>query len=396
MRVRSGVCMLASRMSNLHPYVPGEQPKDRIYIKLNANENPYPPSPEVSKTVKNALEQHPEKLGLYPDPDSAALKAAIAGMLNATGGVLCRANIGGDTNGSGADVSPAPCDRIPFAVTPDMIYVGNGSDEVLSFVFYAFFDGDRPVVVPEHSYSFYPVYAGFYGIPLAQVPLNPDWTLDVPKMVSAAKAHDSGTIFANPNAPTSVALTRDEVRAMIRKSPAGRVFVVDEAYVDFGGESCIPLLAEFKNLVIVRTLSKSLCGAGLRIGYLVAHPDLVNAVTTVKNSLNHFPVDFLAQTAGKAACTDAGYYVECARRVVAEREAFIAFLRGHGWDVLDSVTNFVFCRKAGVSAEDSYRKIKEAGVLVRHFATPGIEDYLRITIGTAGQMDVLKSVMDGL
>ncbi|MBR4599170.1 MAG: histidinol-phosphate transaminase [Treponema sp.] len=387
--------MLSKRMENLHPYVPGEQPKDRVYIKLNANENPYPPSPKVIEAVRQAAKKHPEKLGLYPDPDSNELKEAIADMLNKSGGVLSRANLeGGKKNGSGAIVSPSEFDKIPFVVTPEMIYAGNGSDEVLSFVFYAFFDSDRKLVLPEHTYSFYPVYGGFYDIPLAKIPLKEDWTLDKEKMLETANSEGSGIIFANPNAPTSIGLSRDQVREMIKKAPADKVFVVDEAYVDFGGESCIPLLAEFQNLVIVRTTSKSLCGAGQRLGYLVANKELVQAVTTVKNSLNHFPIDFLAQQAGIAACRDAGYYVKCAQDVAFERDEFIDFLREKGWFVLDSQTNFVFCKKDGVSGEEAYKKIKEEGILVRHFATPGIEEYLRITIGTHEQMQALRAVME--
>ena len=389
--------MLSARMNNLHPYVPGEQPKDRIYIKLNANENPYPPSPKVIKAVRKAAKQHPEKLGLYPDPDSNELKEAIADMLNKTGGVFCRSNLEkGKKNGSGAIVTPSEFDKIPFVVTPEMIYAGNGSDEVLSFVFYAFFDSDRKLVVPEHTYSFYPVYGGFYNIPIAKIPMKSDWSLDREKMLETANSENSGIIFANPNAPTSIGLTREEVREMIKKAPKDKVFVVDEAYVDFGGESCIPLLAEFPNLLIVRTTSKSLCGAGQRLGYIVANKELVKAVTTVKNSLNHFPIDFLAQQAGIAACRDAGYYVKCAQSVAFERDEFIDFLREKGWNVLDSQTNFVFCRKEGVKGEDAYRKIKEEGILVRHFATPGIEEFLRITVGTHEQMQALREVMEDM
>lgn len=387
--------LLSSRMKNLHPYVPGEQPKDRVYIKLNANENPYPPSPEVIKAVRKAVKKHPEGLALYPDPDSFKMRKAIAKMLNESGGVLCRANLsGGKKNGSGAKVSPSVSDKIPFEVTPEMIYAGNGSDEVLSFVFYAFFDSDRKLVLPEHTYSFYPVYAGFYSIPLDKIPLRNDWTLDTEKILACAGKNNSGIIFANPNAPTSLALSRDEVKKMIEKAPKDKVFVVDEAYVDFGGESCIPLLKDFKNLVVVRTMSKSLCGAGQRIGYLVANPELITAVTTVKNSLNHFPLDFVAQTAGKTACEDTGYYVKCAQSVAFERDEFIDFLRSRGWFVLDSQTNFIFCKKDGLSGRETYQKIKENGILVRHFDTPGIEDFLRITVGTHEQMSALKKIME--
>ena len=382
--------MISERMKNLHPYVPGEQPKDRVYIKLNANENPYPPAPEVIKATGAFVKKNPMKLALYPDPDSLSLRVSIADMLNKTGGVLCRASV------SGKKCEPAQEDKIPFEVTPDMIYAGNGSDEVLSFVFYAFFDSANRLVLPEFTYSFYPVYAGFYNIPTDVIPLNADWTLDTAEMLSRAKANGSGIIFANPNAPTGRGLTRDEVRAMIKSADSDKVFVVDEAYCDFGGESCIPLLSEFRNLVIVRTFSKSLCSAGMRLGYIVANPELVNTVTTVKNSLNHFPVDAVAQAAGKAACENPWYYAECARKVACERDDFIRFLSENGWNVIPSQTNFVFAQKPGMGGEEVYQRIKQDGILVRHFSTKGIEDYVRITIGTKKQMNELKRVIGRL
>ena len=382
--------MISERMKNLHPYVPGEQPKDRVYIKLNANENPYPPAPEVIKATGAFVKKNPMKLALYPDPDSLSLRASIADMLNKTGGVLCRASV------SGKKCEPAQEDKIPFEVTPDMIYAGNGSDEVLSFVFYAFFDSANRLVLPEFTYSFYPVYAGYYNIPTDVIPLNADWTLDTAEMLSRAKANGSGIIFANPNAPTGRGLTRDEVRAMIKSADSDKVFVVDEAYCDFGGESCIPLLSEFRNLVIVRTFSKSLCSAGMRLGYIVANPELVNTVTTVKNSLNHFPVDAVAQAAGKAACENPWYYAECARKVACERDDFIRFLSENGWNVIPSQTNFVFAQKPGMGGEEVYQRIKQEGILVRHFSTKGIEDYVRITIGTKKQMNELKRVIGRL
>lgn len=377
----------SERMENLNPYVPGEQPKDRPYIKLNANENPYPPSKKVVKAVRDFVKKHPEKLALYPDPDSNELHQKIADLLNKTGGVLCRANV------SGKNVTPAPEDKIPFTVTSDMIYSGNGSDEVLSFVFYAFFSSNKKFVMPEHTYSFYPVYAGFYNIPMDRIPLKSDWSLDVPAMLSHAKENKGGIIFANPNAPTGLGLTREQVRQMLKEADSDEIFIVDEAYCDFGGESCIPLLAEFKNLVIVRTFSKSLCGAGMRLGYIVASPELINTVTTVKNSVNHFPIDAVSQVAGCAACEDAAYYADCAKKVASVRDDFQTFLGEKGYTYIPSQTNFILCKKDGVGGEDIYKMIKEQGILVRHFKTPGIEDYVRITVGTAEQMEVLKKIM---
>ena len=380
--------LTSNRMNGLHPYVPGEQPKDRVYIKLNANENPYPPSKEVTKAVVKFVKQHPDKLGLYPDPDSNDLHAAIADMLNKSGGVLCRAQV------HGKEVSPAPEDKIPFTVTPDMIYSGNGSDEVLSFVFYAFFDSGRKFVLPEFTYSFYPVYAGFYDIPMDTVPLKDDWSLDTEEMLKRAESNQCGMIFANPNAPTGIGLTRDQVREMLKKARADQIFIVDEAYVDFGGESCIPLLAEFKNLVIVRTFSKSLCGAGQRLGYIVSSPELVNIVTTVKNSVNHFPIDAVAQVSGAAACRDVAYYVGTSKKVAEEREAFYNFLKDKGFYVIKSQTNFLFAKKDGIAGEDLYKGIKAEGLLIRHFKTPGIEDFVRITIGTKEQMAELRKAFE--
>lgn len=382
--------MISNRMKNLHPYVPGEQPKDRVYIKLNANENPYAPSTKVQDAVVDFVKNNPMKLALYPDPDSLELHAAIAEMLNKTGGVLCNAVVDGE------DVKPSEKDKIPFTVTPEMVYSGNGSDEVLSFVFYAFFDSGKKLVLPEFTYSFYPVYAGFYNIETDVVPMKKDWSLDTNEMLNRASKNGSGLIFANPNAPSGIGLSRAEIREMLLKADKDEIFVVDEAYCDFGGESCIPLLEEFKNLLIVRTFSKSLCGAGMRLGYIVANPELINYVTTVKNSLNHFPIDAVAQIAGVAACKNPAYYCECAKKVAEERETFQNFLSEKGWEYIPSKTNFVLVRNPKVSGEQVYQKIKKEGILVRHFSTKGIEDYVRITIGTKEQMNALKKAMEAI
>ncbi len=384
-------------MKNLHPYVPGEQPKDRIYIKLNANENPYPPCNEVVEKIAEFVKTNPKRLAVYPDPDSLELRSAISKMLNQTGGVLSRAIVTESSNSAnGKSVSPSEKDKIPFEITPDMIYCGNGSDEVLSFVFYAFFSSETPLVLPEFTYSFYPVYAGFYDIPLDIVPMKSDWSLDKDELLRRAKKNKCGLIFANPNAPSGLGLSRNEIREMLEKSDKDKVFVVDEAYCDFGGESSIPLLRDFKNLVIVRTFSKSLCAAGMRLGYIVANPEIVNLVTTVKNSLNHFPIDAVSQVAGCAACKNPDYYADCAKKVVSERESFIKFLREKGWFANESQTNFVLARNPKMPGEKVYEEIKKQGILVRHFDTKGIEDYVRITIGNHDEMNALKDVIEKL
>lgn len=373
--------MLAKRLEQLNPYVPGEQPKDRDYIKLNANENPYQPSEKVIKAIKDAVDCHPQNIGLYPDPDVNELRSAIADMLNATGGVFA---------------NDKASEKLGFKITPDMIFCGNGSDEVLSFVFYTFFDSDRPLVFPEHTYSFYPVYCGYYNIPMNKIPLKADWTLDKDAMLEQANKTDSATIFANPNAPTGIALTTEEIAQMIEKAPKDKVFIVDEAYADFGKESALPLLAKYENLVIVRTFSKSLSFAGMRLGYVVANPKLIEAVFTVKNSFNHFPVDFIAKTAGVASCKDYPYYAECAKKVVEQRDSFTKFLRDRNWFVIDSQTNFVFACKEGRTGDEIYQAAKKDGILIRLFKTKGIENMVRITIGTKEQMDKLKKTLEEL
>ena len=379
---------VSKRVEKLHPYVPGEQPKDRVYIKLNANENPYPPSKNVAKNVIKFIKNNPEKMGLYPDPDSVKLNEAIAKMINQSGGVLCNAKV------DGKNVFPSDEDKIPFTVTPDMIYSGNGSDEVLSFIFYAFFDSSKKFVMPEFTYSFYPVYAGYYDIPMDLVPLNEDWSLNMDEMVNRAKENKSGIIFANPNAPTAIGIKREQVRKMLESANKDEIFIVDEAYVDFGGESCIPLIKDFDNLIIVRTFSKSLCGAGQRLGYIVANPELIKTVFTVKNCVNHFPIDAISQVSGISACEDVAYYVKTSKLVVQEREKFYDFLIEKGFFVTKSQTNFLFVKHPQISGDVLYKKVKEEGILIRHFATKGIDDFVRITIGTKEQMSKLKNIFE--
>ncbi len=368
--------MIASRVSDLSPYIPGEQPGKgggKQYIKLNANENPWPPSPGAVKALRNA---NPELMGLYPDPDSGRLREAISEMLNRCGGVLSQE--------SAADFPP---------VTPEMIFCGNGSDEVLSFIFYGFFEGNRPLVLPALTYSFYPVYAGYYDIPLRRVPLRPDFTLDIEAMLNG---DSGGMIFANPNAPTGIGLSRAGIRDILDRYPRDRAVVVDEAYVDFGGETVLPLLGEYENLIVVRTFSKSMAFAGMRLGYAVASPGIINTLVTIKNSFNHFPVDNICQLAGAAACGDSDYYRETCSRIIRERDNFSASLRDAEWRVLESQTNFVLAEHPRISGAEVYRKLKEAGILVRHFDIPEISNFVRISIGTGEQMKKLLEIINKL
>ncbi|MCQ2579855.1 MAG: histidinol-phosphate transaminase [Treponemataceae bacterium] len=367
--------MFAQRLQNLNPYKPGEQPKDREYIKLNANENPYPPTPKIKETLKNFDIQ---KLALYPDPDSHELKRAIAASLNKTGGVLVPSK-----------EQPA----LDFEITEDMIFCGNGSDEVLSFVFYAFFDDNKPVVSPEFSYSFYPVYAGYYGITLAKVPLKPDFSLDTEAML---KIDSTGMIFANPNAPTGKALSLKEIEKMLETYPKDKVFVVDEAYADFSGFTVLPLLKKYKNLLVIRTFSKSMSFAGMRLGFAVGAPELAAALTTTKNSFNHFPADAFCQAAAITACQNIEWYAENCRKVMNTRDNFCTELVKSGWNVIPSSTNFVLVSKNGVSGKDVYEAIKKQGILVRFFDIDVIRNFVRITIGTDEQMQKLLEVMKNI
>lgn len=351
---------LSSRVSGLRPYIPGEQPADRVYVKLNANESPYPPSPAVENELRGF---RTETLRLYPDPDSRDLRKAIAGM-------------------PGMDV------------TPDMVFPGNGSDEVLSFIFCTFFDPSLPVVFPQYSYSFYPVYAGFYHLPVRTVPLRPDFSLDTGTM---AQSGNAGVIFPNPNAPTGILLETSGLRAFLQQQTEnnpGRAVVVDEAYIDFGGESALPLLREFPELIIVRTFSKSFSFAGLRLGYAVSSPENIRALETVKNSFNHFPVDRIAQRLGIAACSDAAYYRRVCAEIAATRDQFSAGLQKAGWQVLPSKANFVFARCPGRSGQEVYEAAKKEGFLLRVFGTPGTEDFVRITIGTPQDMRTLLECLE--
>lgn len=391
--------MIARRVSSLHPYKPGEQPTDREYIKLNANENPYPPAPEVIKAITDLAHNHAEKMALYPDPDSVLLREAIASMLNTTGGLLWQDATSAETaecssawetvaGKNAALQSPA------LDITPDMIFCGNGSDEVLSFVFYSFFDSDSPLIMPEHTYSFYPVYAGYYNIPYKKIPLKDDYSLDLIKICTEAQLSNSSCIFANPNAPTGLSASLEDINNFLTAAPKNKVHVIDEAYGDFGNVSALSLIKDNPNLLVVRTFSKSLSFAGMRLGFAVGQSALIETLHRVKDSFNHFPVDVLTQTGGIAACKAVDYYRDKTRKILEERENFSVFLKNRGWFVLPSQTNFVFAKKDSLKGKVAYEALKTKGILVRRFDIPGIEDFLRISIGTKEDMNALKQAFE--
>lgn len=348
-----GAVMYSKRSMKIHPYVPGEQPTDRVYIKLNANENPYPPAPAFKRVISDF---DYSLYARYPDPECGLLSEKIASLLN---------------------------------VEKDMVFCGNGSDEVLSFVFYAFFEGDKPLLSPEFSYSFYPVYSEFYGIPLKKIPLAPDYSIGLNDYLGL---DSSGVIFANPNAPTGMNLSCEYIRDFLNRYPDDKIVVVDEAYVDFGGESVIPLLKEFKNLVVLRTFSKSGSFAGGRLGFAVSSPENVSVLKAVKNSFNHFPVDILVQKLGMTICENWDYYKGNALKIAFTRDNFSRNLEALGFDVLPSKANFLFVKKTGISGETLYKVAKDEGFLIRYFDIPGIRDFVRISVGTDDEMEKLAEI----
>ncbi len=333
----------------LDPYVPGEQPQHSRLIKLNTNENPYPPSPKV----KSAIESKLDRLRLYPDPESTELRNAIAKRHHES---FCKENV----------------------------FVGNGSDEVLGFCFMAFFDPDSPIIFPDITYSFYPVYAQLCSIPYRLVPLNEDYSIDV----SGMKQKAGGVIFANPNAPTSIALSVSEVEEIV-KAHEDCLVIVDEAYVEFGDESVVLLTKKYKNLLVVKTFSKSHALAGLRIGYAIGEESLIQTLSDVKNSFNSYPLDCLAQAAALACIQDDKYCNQIIKKVCATRERCCDELVKLGFSVQKSSTNFLFVQHKTVKAEQIMSSLREEGIIVRRFKNERINNCLRITVGTDYEMDIL-------
>lgn len=337
----------SGQIRNLMPYVPGEQPQDRKYIKLNTNESPYGPSPLVGEAIKNVAG---ESLRLYPDPDSYELRQAIADF---------------------------------YQLAPDQVFVSNGSDEALALIFYGFFQQDKPILFPAITYSFYPVYSRFFGIVPRMVPLDKDFTI----RVEDYKINNGGIIIANPNAPTSLGLPLSAIEEIVAANPDS-VVVIDEAYVDFGAESAVPLINRYNNLLVIQTMSKSRCLAGLRVGYVMGHNSLIEGLNRAKNSFNSYPLDRLAQAGAVAAIKDGDYFRKNCQKIMATRARVIKAMRGMNFEVKDSLTNFIFAKHNEKQAEDLFLQLKQQGVLVRYFKQAGIENYLRITIGTDAEMDV--------
>jgi histidinol-phosphate aminotransferase len=339
---------------NLSPYVPGEQPRQDGVVKLNTNENPYPPSPRVLAAIAAAT----DRLRLYPDPGASALRETIAAH---------------------------------YGVAPEEVFVGNGSDEVLAHTFQALLKHDAPLLFPDITYSFYPVYCGLYGIRYEEVPLDAAMRVEI----ADYRRPCSAIILPNPNAPTGIGLPREAIETLVAEHP-DQLVVIDEAYVDFGAESAVPLVARHDNLLIVQTLSKSRALAGLRVGFAVGQRPLIEALERVKDSFNSYPLDCLALAGAAAAIKDDAWFAETRQRIMANRQALIGALSGLGFEVLPSVANFVFARHRGHSGADLAARLRERDVLVRHFRKRRIEDFLRITVGTEEQCSRLMAVLRGL
>ena len=335
-------------VAELEPYVPGEQPASTGLIKLNTNENPYPPAPGVLAAIRQAAD---DDLRLYPDPQSGALKQAIADL---------------------------------HGVSASHIFVGNGSDEVLAHAFRALLKHARPILFPDISYSFYPVYCALYDIAHVRVALDARFQVGIDDYFQP----NGGIVLANPNAPTGCAIAPGEMRRLLEGNRHS-VVVIDEAYIDFGGDSAIPLIAEFPNLLVVQTLSKSRSLAGLRVGFALGHPALIEALERVKGSFNSYPLDRLASAGAVAAIQDREYFELTRGRVIASRDWLAVQLRGLGFDVLPSRANFLFVRHEAHDAPQLQASLRERNILVRYFRQARIDRFLRISVGTELQCRAL-------
>lgn len=337
----------SKKYKNLIPYVPGEQPKEREYIKLNTNESPFPPS----KKALNMVKKESVKVNLYSDPDSKQLTKAVADYY-------------------GVDIS--------------QVIMTNGSDEVLNFAFMAYCDKDNPAIFADITYGFYKVFAEINNVPYKVIPLKEDFTIDVNDYIN-----EKGTIFiANPNAPTGIILPLTDIEKILKSNP-NRVVVVDEAYIDFGGESAIKLVDEYSNLLVTQTFSKSRSMAGARLGFGVASKEIISDLVNIKYSTNPYNVNRMTAICGIGAINDEKYFTKNCQTIIFNRNYLLTELKRLGFTATDSRTNFVFVKHEKIGGKDLYLKLKERGILVRHFDSQKIKDYNRITIGSLSQMKEL-------
>ena len=339
------------RLKSLTPYTPGEQPKERKYIKLNTNESPYPPS---EKAIKKASEAA-ESLMLYSDPESRVLTEKMAEVLG---------------------------------VSYEEVLMTNGSDEILNFAFMAFCDKKRPAVFPDITYGFYPVFADLNGVPYEEIPLEDDFSIDIKKYFNSGKM----VVIANPNAPTGIYLNLSEIEEIVKNNKEN-VVVIDEAYVDFGNESAVGLIRKYDNLLVTGTFSKSRSMAGARLGFGCGNPSLIADLNTIKYSTNPYNVNKMTQAAGIGVLADEEYTKENLKKIVETREYTKAELSKLGFTLTDSKANFIFAKHNALSGEEIYTSLREKGILVRHFTKEKIKDYNRITVGSREEMDALLSAL---
>ncbi|AYC34226.1 histidinol-phosphate transaminase [Pseudomonas cavernae] len=342
-------------VKDLVPYVPGEQPKLAKLVKLNTNENPYGPSPQALSAMQAELN---DNLRLYPDPNGERLKQAVADY---------------------------------YGVQASQVFVGNGSDEVLAHAFHGLFQHGKPLLFPDVTYSFYPVYCGLYGIPFEALALDEQFQIRIEDYARP----NGGIVFPNPNAPTGCLLALEAIERLLQANPDS-VVLVDEAYIDFGGETAISLVDKYPNLLVTQTLSKSRSLAGLRVGLAVGHPELIEALERIKNSFNSYPLDRMAIAGAAAAFEDRAYFEATCAKVIASREQVVAGLQALGFEVLPSAANFVFARHPHKDAAQLAAALREQGVIVRHFKQARIAQFLRISIGAPEQNQALLAALQTL
>ena len=335
------------KIKMIAPYVPGEQPKDKKYIKLNTNENPYPPSDKVINKIKT---MKLEDLKLYPDPDVSALSEIIAEY---------------------------------FSVNKNQIFIGNGSDEILAFIFMTFFNAGDKVYYPDITYSFYPVYSDLFNLKEVKIPLTDDFKIEISKYFGL----DGHIIIANPNAPTSIALKLSEIEEIVKNNP-NQLVVIDEAYVDFGAESAISLVNKYDNILVVQTFSKSRSLAGMRLGYSIGSENIIEGLNRLKFSFNSYTIDRISIEAGIESFKDDEYFRKGNEKIIETRKKTAEKLKKMDFIVLDSSANFIFISHKRIYAQDLYKTLKDKGVLVRYFSKDRIDNYLRVTIGTDEEMEV--------
>ncbi len=340
------------KLRKIDPYVPGEQPKTANIIKLNANENPYPPAPGVTEVLRTF---DAAKLAVYPDANAKALKTAIAER---------------------------------FSLKPSQVFLGNGSDDVLALAFQSFFCSDKPILYPDITYSFYPVWCDLFRIPYETMPLDENFCVNVRDYDKP----NGGIVLPNPNAPTGRGVSLDFLEDLLQHNQ-DCVVIIDEAYVDFGAQSAVPLLDKYENLLVVQTTSKSRSLAGMRIGFALGSETLIATLEAVKNSYNSYTMDAIALAVGEASIRDEAYFQETCRKVSATRDRAADELRALGFTVLPSLTNFLFVTHTRMAAPDIFAALREKGIFIRYFKLPRIDNYLRITVGTDAQMDALVAAL---